>query len=144
MNARPRRGPVVIDTNVFGADLVPGSVLTELYEPLMVGRAAFISFQTVAELHFGALRRDWGAPRLLQLQTKIARAQVVHSDDELVATYAELRALCERSGHALGQRQHDADRWIAATAIRLGMPLVSHDGIFRNAPRLVLETAGAD
>ena len=141
MNARRRRGPIVIDTNVFGADLVPGSLLTELYEPLMVGRAAFISFQTVAELRFGALRREWGAPRLLQLHMKIARAQVVHSDEKLVVTYAELRAACERSGHALGQRDHDADRWIAATAIRLGLPLLSHDGIFRNAPGLVLENA---
>ncbi len=98
---------------MFGADLVPGSRLTELYEPLMVGRAAFISFQTVAELRFGALRREWGGPRLPQLHMKIARAQVVHSDEKLVVTYAELRAACERSGHALGQPDHDADRWIA-------------------------------
>jgi predicted nucleic acid-binding protein len=31
----------------------------------------------------------------------------------------------------LGQREHNADRWIAATAIRLGVPLVSKDGIFQ-------------
>jgi hypothetical protein len=52
------RGPVVIDTGVFGADLVPGSALAARYDPLIAGRPAFISFQTVAELHFGALRRQ--------------------------------------------------------------------------------------
>ena len=36
---------------------------------------------------------------------------------------------------------HDADRWIAATALRLGVPLVSNDQIFKNVPGLVLESA---
>lgn len=53
----------------------------------------------------------------------------------------ELRVACERSGHGLAQGDHDADRWIAATAIHLGLPLVSHDGIFRDTPGLVFETA---
>lgn len=56
-------------------------------------------------------------------------------------TYARLRAQCERIGHALSQREHDADRWVASTAVRLGVPLVSNDGIFRNGPGLVLESA---
>ena len=34
----------------------------------------------------------------------------------------------------------NADRWIAATAIRLGIPLVSNDGIFRGAPGIELAT----
>jgi predicted nucleic acid-binding protein len=42
--------------------------------------------------------------------------------------------------NALGQKAHTADRWIAATAIRLGIPLVSNDGIFRDAPGVELET----
>jgi predicted nucleic acid-binding protein len=46
---------------------------------------------------------------------------------------------CQRIGHALSQRAHDADRWIAATAVRLGIPLVSNDGIFRGVPGLQLE-----
>ena len=37
-------------------------------------------------------------------------------------------------------KAHIADRWIAATAIRLGIPLVSNNGIFRGAPGLTLET----
>ena len=52
-----------------------------------------------------------------------------------------LRFDCERIGHALGQRDHDADRWIAATALRLGVPLVSNDQIFENVPGLVFESA---
>lgn len=40
--------------------------------------------------------------------------------------YARLRADCEARGHALAQREHNADRWIAATALRLSVPLVSN------------------
>jgi predicted nucleic acid-binding protein len=37
------------------------------------------------------------------------------------------------------KREHDADRWIAATALRLGISLVSNDRIFEGTPGLVLE-----
>ena len=75
-----------------------------------------------------------------RLEAKIQRVEVVHSGPELVTVYAQLRADCEVAGHALGQKAHTADRWIAATAVRLGIPLVSNDGIFRGAPGLKLET----
>lgn len=60
MTSQDDRGPVVIDTDVYGADLVPGSELALLYEPVIVGRPAFISFQTAAELRYGALLRRLG------------------------------------------------------------------------------------
>ena len=73
------------------------------------------------------------------MEEKINQAETVHSGPELVQVYAQLRADCERVGHALGQRDHDADRWIAATALRLGVPIVSNDRIFANTPGLVVE-----
>lgn len=141
MSARLARGPVVIDTDVFGADLVPGSKLAALYEPIIVGRPAFISFQTTAEIRFGALRRNWGEARQRKLDARIAEAEIVYPGPDLVLIYAQLRVDCERIGHALSQRDHDADRWVAATALRLGIPLVSNDGIFKNVPGLTVESA---
>jgi predicted nucleic acid-binding protein len=141
VSALPGRGQIVIDTDVFGADLVPGARLSALYEPIIVGRPAFISFQTAAELRYGALRRTWGDARLRKLEARISEAEVVHSGPELVLVYAQVRVDCERIGHALHQREHNADRWIASTAVRLGIPLVSNDGIFKDVPRLILETA---
>ncbi len=136
------RRPVVIDTDVFSADVLPGerSRLAERYAPMIAGRPAFISFQTVMELRYGALRRNWGAARMVRLETKIHHAEVVHTGPELVLVCARLRADCEAVGHALGQPEHNADRWIAATAIRLDVPLVSNDGIFCGVPGLALES----
>ena len=74
------------------------------------------------------------------LEARINQAQTVHSGPELVLLYAQLRVDCERAGHALAQREHDADRWIAATAVRLGIPLVSNDRIFAGTPGLTVES----
>lgn len=141
MSTARSRGPIVIDTDAFSADLVPGSRLAERYAPIISGRPAFIAFQTAAELRYGAIRRGWGEARTLKLEAKIQRVEVVHSGPELVAIYARLRADCEAAGHALGQKEHTADRWIAAVAIRLAIPLVSNDCIFARAPGLILESA---
>ena len=55
--------------------------------------------------------------------------------------YERLRVGCRQAAHGLAQRDHDADRWIAATAIRLGIPLVSNDGIFNGVRGLRLINA---
>ncbi len=137
-------GPVVVDTGVFGADLVPGSDLSDLYEPVLRGRPAFISFQTVSELRYGARRRGWGELRMRQLEARISQAEIVYPGPELIDSHVLLRVACAQAGHALADRVHDADRWIAATALRLGLPLLSHDAVFRDVPRLTLETLLSD
>ncbi len=115
--------------------------LATLYRPLLEGRAFVLLFQTVAELRFGALRQGWGKQRLDRLDQRVARAELVWPGPELLEEYVALRVRCEQAGHGLAQSHHDADRWIAATAIRLGVPLVSHDAVFKAAPGLTFETA---
>lgn len=141
MAGQPQRGPVVVDTDVYSSRLVPNSSLARRYEPMLLGRIEFVSFQTVAEVRFGALLRGWGVSRMRRMEAEIARIEVINTGPELIRTYVELRVVCQRAGHALSQREHDADRWIGATAIRLGLPLVSNDGVFENTPGLRLETA---
>lgn len=63
---------------------------------------------------------------------------MVQPDDEMVMICARLRHDCRQAGHGLAGKIHDSDRWIAATAIRLGVPLVSNDQIFTGAPGLGL------
>jgi predicted nucleic acid-binding protein len=135
------RRPVVVDTDVYSARLIPDSTLARRYEPLLVRRAEFVSFQTVAEVRYGALLRGWGDARRRRMEAALGRIEIVYPGPDLIRTYAELRVACQRAGHALSQREHDADRWIAATAIRLGIPLVSNDRVFDNTPGLAVETA---
>ena len=48
--------------------------------------------------------------------------------------------LVRESGHALGQKDHEADRWVAATAMWLGVPVVAHDAVLANVEGLNLLT----
>ena len=139
------RGPVVIDTGVFAARLTPsGNLLASRYRPLLEGRPAIISFITVAELGYGARLAGWGPGRLQRLDYEIARAEIVWPGPHLAEAYASLRTWCVRTGHGLGHKEHEADRWVAATAIWLQVPLVAHDGIFSNVKDLELLTKLGD
>jgi len=117
------RGPVVIDTGVFGARLTPaGRLLASCYRTLLEGRPAVISFITVAELEYGARLAGWGPDRYRKLEYEIARAEIVWPGPQLAESYAAVRAWCVRTGHGLGQKEHEADRWVAATGVGLARP----------------------
>lgn len=134
--------PVVVDTNLFGGLLVRASrkrsELLRRYSSHLTGKPIVLAFTTVAELRYGAYKAGWGEARLNDLEEKFRNVQVVMPDSDLVETCARLRVSCEEQGHALHEKLHEADRWIAATAIRYGIPLVSDDTIFRNVPNLRL------
>ena len=75
------------------------------------------------------------------LERDLTRFVIVQPDDTLMAVCADLRARCEVSGHGLGQKIHEADRWIAATAIRLELALISDYAVFRDTPGLTVLTS---
>jgi predicted nucleic acid-binding protein len=134
-------GPVVVDTSVFGSGLVPSSGdLARRYQRHLVGRRVILAYQTVAELRYGALRRNWGTRTLEEMEDRLRRVTVAPVDERTASIYAELKHECVNAGHGLGHKEHDGDRWIAATAVRYAVPLVSHDRIFNGAPRLELIT----
>jgi predicted nucleic acid-binding protein len=133
---------VVVDTMVISwlFDDRPNP-LADRYRALIGPVPVLLAFHTVMELRFGAMRAGWGELRRRRLERGIAELAVLQPDDEMITTCATLRAECQQIGHALGDKLHDGDGWIAATAIRIGCPLATHDGVFNGAPRLVLITA---
>jgi tRNA(fMet)-specific endonuclease VapC len=142
-DARPEG--VVVDTMViswlFDQRANP---VADRYRALIGVRPVLLAFQTVMELRYGALRAGWGELRRRRLERRLAELAVVQPDDEMIRLCAELRQGCRKIGHPLGSKIHDGDRWIATAAIRLGLPLVSHDGVFKAAPRLELLTAAPE
>jgi predicted nucleic acid-binding protein len=101
-----RGGPVVVDTGVFGASLMPhGQLLASGYDTLIEGRPVIISFITVAELRFGALNAGWGSSRRQRLESYIRSARVAWPDQGLVDAYAVLRGWCSSRDHGLGHKE---------------------------------------
>lgn len=142
MSTPDRPAVVVVDTSVISTELderLRGR--RQVYESHLRGRSLLPSFQTVAELHYGALRAGWGELRTQRLQRLLTeQTRSVENDPKMAAIAARLRVDCERIGHGLAAKDHEGDRWVAATAIRLEVPLIAHDGIFFDTPGLQLIT----
>lgn len=134
-------GRAVVDTGVFGARFAPRDHSLEFaYRPVLAGRAVVISFITVAELRFGAALGGWGDHRRAQLERHLSGVKTVGPGGGVIAKYVELRRWCVQVGHGLGQKEHEADRWIASTAMHFDVPLVAHDAIFKDVDGLTLIT----
>lgn len=115
----------VIDTSV--ASMIHKSLngvgIHPFYAQQLAGKTIAISFQTVEEMLFGARKAGWGAVRVAALETFLKNYLVVPYDYDLTLICARLRADAEVVGRRLGI----ADAWIMATAIALGVPLVTDD-----------------
>lgn len=98
--------PVVVDTMAVSA-LVneqrdPDTARS--YRQVVADRPVLVSFVTVAEMRYGALKAGWGDLRSRALERSLSQLVVVQPDDELIRACASLRAGCERAGHPLGQK----------------------------------------
>jgi predicted nucleic acid-binding protein len=87
-------------------------------------------------MRFGADVAGWGARRKSVLDQLILRSGVVPPLGEVTDSYVELRTWCVRTGHGLGAKDHEADRWVAAVALAARLPLATDDSIFDDLPML--------
>lgn len=140
MSGSPAKG-VVVDTMVISWLLNDRpEELASRFRDVIGPNPVLLSFHTLMELRYGALRAGWGELRRRRLERQIAQLTIVQPDDAMITVCAELRQRCRQAGHALADKTHYGDRWIAATSIRVELPLVSHDGVFVAAPGVDLLT----
>jgi predicted nucleic acid-binding protein len=93
-------------------------------------RIQIVSFVTPTELRYGAFKVDLGDLRRHRLERSLSELVTIQSGEELILRCAKLRDQAERMGHPLGQKIHEADRWVAATALELELELLSGDVAF--------------
>ncbi len=125
---------VLIDTNI-ASFIFKGSTYIEPYEAILNGRELALSFMSIAELYQWAFVRQWGDRRIAQLEQYLSNYLVIPIDHRLCQSWARLRAEAQQSGRALSAQ----DAWIAATAIRHGLELVTHNlKDFQGLPNLRL------
>jgi len=78
---------------------------------------------TLAELHAWALAHRWGQPRRDRLVRYLGRYAVHLADEPLCERWAEVDTQVRWSGRPI----QCADAWIAATALHLRAPLITHN-----------------
>jgi predicted nucleic acid-binding protein len=93
-----------------------------------------VSVITIGELRAGVLAADNVADRNRRLATLTAALQLdpVPVDEAVAAEWARLRVLLRDSA----RRMPVNDSWIAATALALGVPVVTQDDDFPDLPDL--------
>ncbi len=129
---------LVVDTGVFSAALSRRRRTDlEHHVELLAGNQIFLAASTVAELRYGALVAEWGSPRRSRLKQAVSATTVIPVSDGLLTTLAAVRFDCRNVGHPLADRVHANDLWIAASAIHVGMALVTADGVFRPSHTII-------
>jgi predicted nucleic acid-binding protein len=117
------------DTSCFIANESGRPVRTEA----MPDRLA-VSVITVGELRAGVLAaRDLDArDRRLATLTRVLALDAIPVDDDVAAAWARLRVVLRDLGLRMGVN----DSWIAATAVALGVPVVTQDEDYVAVPGL--------
>jgi tRNA(fMet)-specific endonuclease VapC len=113
---------VVLDTDVVSFVFKRDS-RAAIYRKHLEGRRWIISAQTLAELNTWPIRRDWGPQRRIQLDQFLAALAVIHTDDDICRLWGQITARAARNGMSVPA----TDAWQAATALFLGIPLVTHN-----------------
>ncbi|MEW6606168.1 MAG: type II toxin-antitoxin system VapC family toxin [bacterium] len=113
---------IILDTNIVSY-LMKGGPLAKVYAPRVQGALLAISFITVGEMYYGAEKAHWGEKKRKELETTLRNFVVIPYDHEIAPCYGRLAAERKRAGKPMSLH----DEWIAACAVRHGVPLVTHN-----------------
>ncbi len=132
---------LVVDTNIIVSLLSNNAEeveQAERYRPHLEGKSLAISFQTEAELWVQHSVQGWADEPLRRM---IGRFHIVQHSPELHACYIRIRTEAFRRNSANKEpRTGPADGWVAAAAMQLGVPLVTHDYRLSHAPLIHVVT----
>ena len=129
--------PVVVDTDVVSF-LFKEHQLAPAYHAILAGRSLAVSLITLAEIEYGMESKNWGASRRELMGRFLARFTPLFPNTETARLWARIKTSRER----LGRPITFADAWIAAAAMQLNLPLVTHNARdYEGIERLVVVTA---
>ncbi len=114
--------PLLVDADVVSF-LAKDHPIGTWYQEALDGRSLAISIVTIGEIEYGMESRGWSVTRRGQMRRLMDRFTSIPADGETARLWAQVRIECERKGRPIGF----ADAWIAATALQLNIPLVSHN-----------------
>lgn len=113
---------LLVDTDI-ASFVFKGSDYANPYLPLLSDQELVLSFMTVAELFQWAILRQWGDRRLSQLEQYLSNYLVIPVDQPLCREWAKVRSDRQSAGRPISSQ----DAWIAATALRHDLPLITHN-----------------
>jgi tRNA(fMet)-specific endonuclease VapC len=113
---------VLLDTNIVSY-LFKRDTRANLYAPHLRNQELAIAMMTVAELFQWAAMRSWGEARVTRLEHSLERYTILPVDIDTCRHWAAVRAARSAAGLPISPQ----DAWVAATALRYRLPLVTHN-----------------
>ncbi len=114
--------PVVVDTEVISF-IFKGHHLSPAYQAILAGRSLTVSLVTLAEIEYGMEAKNWGIRRRDLMIRFLSRFAPLLADIETAKYWARVKTGCEKRGRPISF----PDAWIAAAALQLNVPLVTHN-----------------
>ena len=131
--------PAVVDTDVVSF-LFKNHSLAPAYQAILAGRPLAVSLITFAEIEYGMEAKNWGAARRDLMRRFLIPFTLLLPDPETARAWARIKSGCERRGRPITF----ADAWIAAAALQLNVPLVTHNADdYKAVEKLTILTAEA-
>jgi len=124
----------LLDTNVVVAVFKQEEPVLAKLEDAVV-EALFVPVITLGELRFGALKSVRVEENLRRIEGFAAESNVLDCDEEAAWLYGEIKDDLRRKGRPVPEN----DVWIAATALRHGLALVTRDSHFEHVDKLRVE-----
>lgn len=115
-------GGVLLDTNAVAA-VMKSTDEGQHCRSLVEGRLLAVSFITVGELLYGAEKANWGPDRRATLEEALRRFVVIPYDHQVAVAFARVRC----GARVRRQPIPYPDLWIAACAVRHGLPIITDD-----------------
>ena len=121
--------PVLLDTDVFSHIYVssPRSQQGVTWVGLLTGRTVAIAVQTEVELRVWPSLQSWGERRTAELVARIESVARIQVSELVQQEYVRLTVWAKQQGHAIQDKIHTGDRWVAATALAHGLELAAID-----------------
>lgn len=114
---------LVVDTDV-ASYIFKADTRARRYLKYLTNHKLIMSFMTLSELKWWALKHNWGENRQQRLREYLLQNYVFYfSDEELCNIWAEVYEFSHRNGKSMSR----SDAWIAATALVLEAPLITNN-----------------
>ncbi len=113
---------VVVDTDVISF-IFKDHQLASTYRAILAGRSLTVSLITLAEIEYGMEAKKWGTWRRELMGRFLSRFKPLLPDVDTANQWARIKTECEKKGRPISF----PDAWIAAPALQLNIPLVTHN-----------------
>ncbi len=114
---------LIVDTDV-ASYLFKRSPRARRFQSIVARKRTALAFVSVAELYKWSIKRHWQPETIARLEKTLRRKySIIPFDREMGWVWARVIATCEDAGRPMQY----LDAWVAATALRHNLPLVSNN-----------------